>query len=377
MTAPLQLDRDLCRQRQRRLLDAMGRLGIDRAVFATHENIQYLTGFRPHHLMRALASIDANGHCVLVAPGPEPEHAAADTVVTFEAQWLATLRQDQVAAASRALADALPDSSPGRLGAEFSAAGPRVLEAAGASALNKGKDRLVDLDPELLRLRRRKDPDELAMIRRAIECTGTMYARAREIIEAGISEIEVYNQLHAAAVATAGEPLTAFGNDFQCNNPGGPPRERRDQAGELHILDLGPGYRGYWADNCRTISVDRKPTDAQLAAWEALVSALGIVESTVRPGVSARELFNGVKAALDDFRRGGFLHHLGHGIGLYPHETPHLNSSWDDVFEEGDVFTAEPGLYYEELRAGIRLEQNYLVTADGVERLTPFPLELA
>jgi Xaa-Pro aminopeptidase len=69
---------------------------------------------------------------------------------------------------------------------------------------------------------------------------------------------------------------------------------------------------------------------------------------------------------------------LGHGIGLFPHEGPHLNPrpEWDDVFEEGDVFTVEPGLYTPEMRAGIRLENDYLVTATGVELLSDFPLEL-
>ena len=75
-----------------------------------------------------------------------------------------------------------------------------------------------------------------------------------------------------------------------------------------------------------------------------------------------------IKAGLDEYRPGAFPHHLGHGFGLFPHEGPHLNARWDDVFEEGDVFTAEPGLYTDELRAGIRLEQNYVVTA-GLERL--------
>jgi Xaa-Pro dipeptidase len=73
---------------------------------------------------------------------------------------------------------------------------------------------------------------------------------------------------------------------------------------------------------------------------------------------------------------GSFSHHLGHGIGLFPHEGPHLNPNWDDTFEVGDVFTAEPGLYTPELRAGIRLEQDYLVTENGVELLSDFPLEL-
>ncbi|HQU47322.1 MAG TPA: M24 family metallopeptidase [Pirellulales bacterium] len=53
-----------------------------------------------------------------------------------------------------------------------------------------------------------------------------------------------------------------------------------------------------------------------------------------------------------------------------------MNPKWDDHFAEGDVFTAEPGLYSPELRAGIRLENDYLVTATGVECLSPFPLEL-
>ena len=73
---------------------------------------------------------------------------------------------------------------------------------------------------------------------------------------------------------------------------------------------------------------------------------------------------------------GIFNHHLGHGIGLFPHEAPHLNPNWDDTFQEGETFTAEPGLYAPELRAGMRIENNYLVTHDGVECLTDFPLEL-
>jgi Xaa-Pro aminopeptidase len=71
-----------------------------------------------------------------------------------------------------------------------------------------------------------------------------------------------------------------------------------------------------------------------------------------------------------------FNHHLGHGIGLFPHEAPHLNPHWDDTLEVGEVFAAEPGLYAPELKAGMRIENDYLVTATGVELLSDFPLEL-
>ena len=75
-------------------------------------------------------------------------------------------------------------------------------------------------------------------------------------------------------------------------------------------------------------------------------------------------------------RRGAFNHHLGHGVGLAPHEGPHLNPRWDDTLAEGDFIAVEPGVYHEELRAGIRLEQNYVVTQDGVQLMTDWPLEL-
>ena len=368
---PLNLEPEWCRQRQQRICQLLPRLGADRALFLSPENIQYVTGFRPHRLMQAAASLDSDGTCVLAAPNSEPENTATDRIVTFEAQWHCTLRQEQNVSALTALADALTPRQTSRTAIEFSVCGPHARSITGDNP-----NSIVDLDAELWRLRRRKDPDELAMIRRAIDCTAAMYQRARDIIEPGITELEVFNQLHAAAVEVAAEPLTALGNDFQCNSPGGPPRDRAAQNGELFILDLGPAYRGYYADNCRTISVNRQPTDEQLSALQAITAVLDHVETTVRPGVSARKLFEEAQAMLDDHAEGAFFHHLGHGFGLFPHEAPHLNPNWDDTFEEGDTFTAEPGLYTPELKAGIRLEQNYLVTADGIERLTDFPLSL-
>ena len=83
-----------------------------------------------------------------------------------------------------------------------------------------------------------------------------------------------------------------------------------------------------------------------------------------------------MKVELDEYSSYSFPHHLGHGVGLAAHETPRLNSNWDDVFDVGDFFTVEPGLYSDDLRQGIRLEQNYLVTENGVQLMTDWPLEL-
>ena len=295
--------------------------------------------------------------------------AAADRVVTYEAQWLATLRNDQRQASASVLACELGRRRvPRSIGVEYSSFCPHLAGIEPAE--------LVDIEPELYRLRRFKHPDELALLQYAIEATGAMYERARQVIEPGVSELYVYHQLYAAAVRALGEPPTACGNDYACGVPGGPPRERTIQSGELYILDLGPAFRGYYADNCRTVAVGRRPTDEQLAAWHTLASIFPLVESEVKPGASCAALFDEVQAKLDERLPHGFTHHLGHGIGLYPHEAPHLNPEWDDRFEVGDVFTVEPGLYSRSLRGGIRLEQNYRVTETGVELLSNFPLQL-
>jgi Xaa-Pro aminopeptidase len=100
------------------------------------------------------------------------------------------------------------------------------------------------------------------------------------------------------------------------------------------------------------------------------------VEARIRPGVSCRELFQAVRDELDEYPPWEFNHHLGHGVGLAPQEGPHLNPHWEDTFAAGDFIAVEPGLYHDELRHGVRLEQNYLVTESGVELVSDWPLGL-
>ena len=366
------LTNEFCRGRQRRLLAVMQRLKLDLAIFVRHEHVQWLTGRYVPRLFSAAVALDSDGRCTVVVPsGGVVRPLAADHVVTYDAQWLATLRNDQPRAVAAAMVDALGSeavSETKSIGVEFASCGPYL------STVISGA--LVDLEQEMFALRRCKDPDELACIRFAIAATEAMYERAREVIHPGVNELEVFSHLQAAAVASLGEVPTALRNDFACGVPGGPARDREILDGELYILDLGPAFRGYYADNCRTIAVNGTPTDLQRQAWRKIADVFPLVEHRVAPGMRCRELFEDVRDRMEVFLAGGFSHHLGHGIGLYPHETPHLNPNWDDRFKVGDVFTVEPGLYSEALRGGIRLEQNYRVTEDGVELLSDFSLSL-
>ncbi len=365
------IDLDGCRRRQTRLVAHMQANHIHLVLATQMENVQWLTGARFGPLFRPLAAVRADGHVTLVAPArkgrPLPEGFAVDALVPYESKTHSTLRNDQGELSAQALLDALGPVS-GKVGCEGSTL-PGHCQATCSVEW-------IDLEADFYRLRRKKEPDELRLMRKAIAATEAMYAHARQTIRPGLSELDLYSQLYAVTVAEFGEPPTYFGQDFQCNARGGPPRDRTAQAGELYILDLGTGFRGYFSDNARTLAVDGQPTDEQQQAWQAVAQVFSMVERQVKPGTSARRLFEEAQAMLDAHKPWVFNHHLGHGIGLYPHEAPHLNPHWDDVFEPGDVFAVEPGLYHESLRHGIRLEQNYLVTDHGVERLTNFSLEL-
>ena len=364
------LDLDACRMRQERLRRHMAARSLDAVVVVTAEHVQYLTGHRWDFRFSPLAAVLATGDVLLVCPDKPVERAAVDEVRIYEAKWRSTLRNDQREAAATVFGDWLQGRGvPRRVGIEFSACPPHVTRwLAGAD--------VEDIEPELFRMRRRKDPDELAVLRRAIEASGAMYARAREVIAPGVSELTVFSELQAAAVASCGEMLTGTGNDYACGVRGGPPRDRPCEAGDLFILDLGPAYRGYFADASRAIAVDGRPTDEQLAAWRHVTGALELVERIAKPGVRCRDVYEEVRQWLAAATVGSWSSHLGHGIGLAVHEAPHLNPNWDDVLEEGEVIAVEPALYDSLLRCGMRIENDYLVTATGLVNLSPFPLGL-
>jgi Xaa-Pro aminopeptidase len=365
---PFAVDIEACRARQRRLLEFLEPLEVDLAVLTRRESVQWLTGAHVRAPFEPIAAMTAAGHVTLVLPERQLEApVAADELVGYEAKWHSTTRDEQRAASSAVL-QGMITKRPTRVACEFEAFSPHLLLSWSTP--------LVEIDAIVFELRRRKDADELRMLARANEANRAMYEHARRVVRPGLNELDLYSELQGVAVRTLGEPLTYFGQDFRGGARGGPPRDRKLEAGELMILDLGVGFRGYHSDNARTIAVGGEPSAAQQRAWQAVTAVFAMIESSARPGVSCRELFDKVQRQLDEFRPWVFNHHLGHGVGLAPQEGPHLNPRWDDTLAEGDFIAVEPGIYHDELRVGVRLEQNYVVTCDGVQLMTDWPLEL-
>lgn len=238
----------------------------------------------------------------------------------------------------------------------------------------------LDASRCLLKLRKKKEEDEIAGVRDNLRYCAAAYSAARETIRAGITEIDVYNAMYSAVVREAGTSVE-FAGDFACGergiSGGGPPTTRKLLAGDLYPLDIFPAADLYFADTCRTFAVGT-PTDRQYQAWEVTLQAVRLGESLIKPGVRARDVYAEIKAFLDshEISQKSFWHHAGHGIGHRGHEAPRIIPGSDDVFEEGDVFTLEPGIYSPALQGGIRLEDNYVLRAQGIEDLFDFPWEL-
>jgi Xaa-Pro dipeptidase len=236
---------------------------------------------------------------------------------------------------------------------------------------------LLDASAVLLSLRKRKEEDEIASVKESLKFCAVAYQAAREVLAPGLTEIDVYNAMYGAITRAAGTTIT-FAGDFACGErgikEGGPPTRRKIQKGDLYILDIFPAVDLYYADTCRTFAVGR-PTDLQEQAWQLVMDAVRLAESLVKPGVPARSVYSVIKEFLDasPLSEKSFWHHVGHGLGHRGHEAPRIIPGSDDLFEEGDVFTLEPGIYTKALQGAIRLEDNYALRPDGPEDLFSFP----
>ena len=147
------------------------------------------------------------------------------------------------------------------------------------------------------------------------------------------------------------------------------------KAHEPIVIDMFPKDEatGYYADMTRTVSKG-KPDPQIMEMYDAVKEAQKIGISKIRAGVPGAAAHN---AVVDYFKsRGfesdtrGFIHNLGHGVGLQVHEMPTVGPSGGPL-KEGVVVTVEPGLYYPGV-GGIRLEDMGTVRAKKFEDFTKF-----
>jgi Xaa-Pro aminopeptidase len=150
-------------------------------------------------------------------------------------------------------------------------------------------------------------------------------------------------------------------------------------SGEPIVIDLFPVSEksGYYADMTRTV-VKGEPSPEILEMYTVLHEAKRIGISMVKAGVSGADVHQSVVDFFKDHgyesNSRGFIHNLGHGVGLQVHELPTVGPAGKELVS-GNVITIEPGLYYPGV-GGVRLEDIGVVTKTGFENFTRFPEEL-
>jgi Xaa-Pro aminopeptidase len=239
--------------------------------------------------------------------------------------------------------------------------------------------RFTDIDPLVRNLRRPKDPDEVALIRRSLHAATAALVAAMSEIRPGMTEFDAYRLVERVAGEAAGHQVHVYG-DFvsgpRCEQIGGPPSSRVIQAGELVLLDFSVVIDGYRGDFCNTFVCGGRATARQRELYEACFAAMQAGENQLRAGIPCRAVHTAVRKIFAERQLADhFPHHSGHGVGLGHPEPPFLVPESSETLAAGDVVTLEPGLYLPGV-AGMRYERNYLITENGYELLSDHPINI-
>ena len=242
---------------------------------------------------------------------------------------------------------------------------------------------LVPMDGTIERLRLIKDAHEIDMLRKGAQLLSAVAAAVVAEIKPGLREQEFAATIDWR-IKSAGfercsfETIVASGpNSAQPHAHAG---ERVMREGDLVVLDFGGVYGGYCVDLTRTVALGGRPDAEMIRVYEAVLEAQQAAIAAVKPGVRAGDIDAAARETLGRHKLAeAFGHSTGHGLGIEIHETPRIGprrqaggtdpAPADELISPGMVFTIEPGAYLPGW-GGVRIEDDVLVTPEGVEMLT-------
>jgi Xaa-Pro aminopeptidase len=342
-----------------RLAELVAERELDCLIVTDLVNVAYLTGFG-----------GTNGACVC---GAERRVFLTDFRYTERAEaevegWeVVTVKDDWLAGIAARLS--------GRTGFEDHQMAVRTLKrlqgklADGVSL--EGAGGLVE------KLRRVKDETELAAIAAAAELADEVWHFVLERGLVGRSELDVARAAEARMREHGAEPsfptIVAAGANGAL--PHAEPGERVIGPGELVVFDMGTKLDGYCSDGTRTFATG-EPGEEARTVYQTVLEAQEAALAAVKAGVGAEDVDAVARELIAAAGHGErFGHGLGHGVGLEVHEEPRVSQRSEDVLEEGEVVTIEPGVYLPG-ELGVRIEDLVVVTADGHRNLSGMPKQL-
>ena len=338
----------------------MAHQGLEAAYVTSPVSIAYLTGFRADPRERLMALVVRAGAATLVVPALERERAATNAEQAPVLAWRDG--EDPYALVREALGECA------RLGVEKE---HLTVKAAESLSSVVGAQELIDVAPEIRRLRRTKNQAELDKLARACAITDAVGEELMSGLRPGQSELALAVSIGAAIGERDASP--SFETSVQSgpnsamphHNPGG----RKLEAGDLVLFDFGAAFEGYRADLTR-MAVVGKPTARQREIYAVVLRAHDAAIDAVRPGATTGQVDAAARKVIEAAGFGDyFFHRVGHGLGLETHEDPSLDPGSAIVLEPGMVFTIEPGIYLPGW-GGVRIEDDVVVEAGGCRVLS-------
>lgn len=231
---------------------------------------------------------------------------------------------------------------------------------------------LIDIDNLLVENRRTKTKEEIENIKIACKINEEAFIATLEKIKVGMTEKEIRNIINNEIMSRGSEgfafPTIVGSGEINGALPHAIPTERKIKEGDFVTIDFGAVYKRFCADNTRTIAIG-KISDELKKIYEIVLETKNECEKLIKPGVNTQSIHNYASNKIKD--EGYELPHgLGHGLGIANHELPRLANSYESEFKVNDIITIEPGIYIKGI-GGVRIEDDYRVTENGVENLTP------
>jgi len=237
----------------------------------------------------------------------------------------------------------------------------------------------VDATPLLAEARAVKTEQELERMRIANEIASAAMEHAREHVAPGMRESEAAavweGFVHGQGTARRDVEL-ALGFSLVWSGPGirtfTATGDRIVQEHEPTLFEIWVCADGYWCDHTKNLCPGTL-TDEYERLLEQLLAVYNDAVAHCRPGASLAQLDGLIRAGIAEAGYPGQPSHpVAHGVGARAHEPPYAHQAAGGTIEAGMVLAIEPGIYWEG-GGGLRLEDNFLITADGAERLGTFP----
>ena len=236
-----------------------------------------------------------------------------------------------------------------------------------------------DATPLLNEARAIKTPQELERMRIANEIAADAMDHVKANLRPGMTESHAaalwLSHVHGEGTARADVDL-ALGFSLVWSGPGirtfTATGDRPVQANEPTLFEIWVCADGYWCDHTKNVC----PGELEPRYDELLDQLLAVYARAVdhlRPGAGLAELDLLVRAGIEEAGYPGQPSHpVAHGVGARAHEPPYAHQAGGGTVEAGMVFAIEPGIYWPE-GGGLRVEDNFLVTAGVAEKLSSFP----